>query len=166
MFTKWGESLAYRTAGWHHQMKQVTWSLDASVRLSVSEMLISGGGTTNSKQFCCVLFEWNTKTHFYFYRLSRAKSCTRVWDYVYNFFLHVSLRLQQSLVCMEMWLMTFINRSEQGLGLLQCCQLSPLLFSNDFLPSSFPRGWPCQCSGLHPSWLFTHSLNHTRVSLR
>lgn len=76
----------------------------------------------------------------------------------------VSLHLHTSLSCIGMWLMTFINGSEQGLGPLQCCLLSPLLSSNDFLPISFPQGWPCHSSGLQfclslPSSV-TRSLQH------
>lgn len=87
----------------------------------------------------------------------------------------MSLHLHTSLVCRVLWLMTFINGSEQGLGPLPCCLLSPLLYSNDFLPrflkvdpvtpkaySSlslsffFPPFFP---SSLTPS--FTHTLKHT-----
>lgn len=90
--------------------------------------------------------------------------CAHVWDLV-----HVSLHLHTSLVCIGMWLMTFINGSEQGLGPLQCCLLSPLLYSNDFLPISFPQGWPCHSKSLllslsFPSFLpsvLIHALTQT-----
>lgn len=130
---------------WHHKRKQVT---DSSVRLRVSEKV----NLWKDKQRVARLVMWGKESRCKFvwmrYKSPRVilhdgHACVNVhvWDFV-------SLHFHTSLVCMGMWLMTFINGSEQGLGPLQCCLLSPLLSSNDFLPIAFPQGWPCHSSGL------------------
>lgn len=172
VFTKWKKSYSLSHTGWNHQTKQVTQASDESARLGASEMLIRGKTNRESPRWSCgegitpqlCLNEiQKSPPAILHYGHACVCECAHVWDLVY-----VSLRSHTSLVCIGMWLMTFINGSEQGLGPLQCCLLSPLLFSNDFLATSFPQGWPCHSNGLlflFPSFLIHALTQNTQLSL-